>query len=74
MGDTMRELLHASIQWRHVRTLLDNFKDGTESETPIPHVLLNASIDANRRLYSASLAAEREHGTTPTTPRGGGDG
>jgi len=62
MTDEMRELLHASIQWRHARTLADEFKRGTDRDTPMNPQILQMVLGANKRLMAASFKAERVHG------------
>jgi hypothetical protein len=65
MTEEMKELLHASIQWRHARAMCDNFKAETDSETSIPNTLLDMLRSANDRLWKASFKAEKMHWPAP---------
>lgn len=51
-----------AIQWRHARTLADEFKRETDSDTPINPQILQMVMGANKRLMAASFKAERLHG------------
>lgn len=62
MDDVLRELLHASIYWRHTRTMIDEWKREADDDARIPNTILDSLADATTRLRAASLAAERVHG------------
>ncbi len=62
MDDILKELLHAGIQWKWTRLMVDEAKTASDSNTPLPSDLLHSMVAANKRLFSAVHAAEKAHG------------